>query len=241
MRFSGARPPDRDEVVCPVSGLRYAIRGRRGHRARPAVVTPRAHAAAAARPESWAVVGGGMLGLTLALRLREQGKRVTVFERADRVGGLASAWSIDTPDGPITWDRHYHVTLLSDASLRRVLAQLGLDDADAVGRDEDRVLRGRAALVGLELGRVPSSARPADHLEAAARAHDPARVAREGLGATRAGDGRAVAHAVVRARRRSGGSGCRCCGPSSARAGPTRTPRSSGRRSSASTRRAAAG
>ena len=27
VRFSGARPPDRDEVVCPTSGLRYAIRG----------------------------------------------------------------------------------------------------------------------------------------------------------------------------------------------------------------------
>jgi protoporphyrinogen oxidase len=77
--------------------------------------------------ESWAVVGGGMLGLTLALRLREQGKRVTVFERADRVGGLASAWSISTPDGDVTWDRHYHVTLLSDAALRRVLDELGLD------------------------------------------------------------------------------------------------------------------
>jgi acetyltransferase-like isoleucine patch superfamily enzyme len=25
VRFSGARPPDRDEVTCPVSGLRYAI------------------------------------------------------------------------------------------------------------------------------------------------------------------------------------------------------------------------
>jgi protoporphyrinogen oxidase len=68
-----------------------------------------------------------MLGLTLALRLRAQGKRVTVFERADRVGGLASAWSIDTPDGPVTWDRHYHVTLLSDAAIRAVLAELDLD------------------------------------------------------------------------------------------------------------------
>jgi protoporphyrinogen oxidase len=76
---------------------------------------------------SWAVVGGGMLGLTLALRLREQGKDVTVFERAEQVGGLASAWSIETPDGDVTWDRHYHVTLLSDASLRAVLAQLGLE------------------------------------------------------------------------------------------------------------------
>jgi acetyltransferase-like isoleucine patch superfamily enzyme len=27
VRFSGALPPNRDEVVCPVSGLRYAIRG----------------------------------------------------------------------------------------------------------------------------------------------------------------------------------------------------------------------
>jgi protoporphyrinogen oxidase len=75
-----------------------------------------------------AVVGGGMLGLTLALRLGEQGHAVTVFERAPQVGGLASAWSISTPDGDVTWDRHYHVTLQSDSSLRTVLARLGLDD-----------------------------------------------------------------------------------------------------------------
>lgn len=78
------------------------------------------------RRPRWAVVGGGMLGLTLALRLREQGRDVTVFERADRIGGLASAWTITTPDGDVTWDRHYHVTLLSDASLRAVLDRLGL-------------------------------------------------------------------------------------------------------------------
>ncbi len=27
MRFSGARPPDREDLVCPESGLRYAVRG----------------------------------------------------------------------------------------------------------------------------------------------------------------------------------------------------------------------
>jgi len=27
VRFSGAQPPDREELTCPVSGLRYAIRG----------------------------------------------------------------------------------------------------------------------------------------------------------------------------------------------------------------------
>jgi protoporphyrinogen oxidase len=64
-----------------------------------------------------------MLGLTLALRLRQQGKQVTLLEAAPELGGMASAWRI----GDVTWDRHYHVTLLSDAKLRRVLVELGID------------------------------------------------------------------------------------------------------------------
>ena len=71
----------------------------------------------------YGVVGGGMLGLTLALRLSQRGDKVTVFEGAPTLGGLASAWQL----GPVTWDRHYHVTLLSDASLRGVLDELGLE------------------------------------------------------------------------------------------------------------------
>ncbi len=71
----------------------------------------------------WAVVGGGMLGLTLALRLRQQGKDVVVFEGADRVGGLAAAWKL----GDVVWDRPNHVTLLSDAALHSLLAELGLE------------------------------------------------------------------------------------------------------------------
>lgn len=82
-----------------------------------------ANAAAAPLPQSWAVVGGGMLGLTLALRLAEQGHRVTVYEGAAEVGGLAAAWQL----GNVVWDRHYHVTLLSDQHLRGLLAELGLD------------------------------------------------------------------------------------------------------------------
>lgn len=37
-----------------------------------------------------AIVGGGMLGLTLALRLRQQGHDVTVYEAAPEPGGLAA-------------------------------------------------------------------------------------------------------------------------------------------------------
>ncbi|MBV8949822.1 MAG: NAD(P)/FAD-dependent oxidoreductase, partial [Actinobacteria bacterium] len=71
----------------------------------------------------WAIVGGGVLGLTLALRLNEAGHDVTVIEAAGSLGGLASPWRV----GDVVWDRHYHVTLLSDVHLRRVLRELGLE------------------------------------------------------------------------------------------------------------------
>jgi protoporphyrinogen oxidase len=70
------------------------------------------------------IVGGGMLGLGLALRLRQQGHDVTVFEGAGQVGGLAASHEI----GDVTWDRFYHVTLLSDSHLRGLLDELGLGD-----------------------------------------------------------------------------------------------------------------
>jgi len=71
-----------------------------------------------------AVIGSGFLGLTLALRFAEQGARVTVFESAPEIGGLAGAWQI----GDFVWDRHYHVTLLSDAFTRKIVAEIGLEN-----------------------------------------------------------------------------------------------------------------
>src|SRR6185369_1581003 len=73
--------------------------------------------------EHFGIVGGGLLGLTLALRLAQRGKRITLLEAADHVGGLADAWQV----GDVTWDRHYHVTLLSDSYLRGILRELDLD------------------------------------------------------------------------------------------------------------------
>jgi protoporphyrinogen oxidase len=75
------------------------------------------------RSRSFAIVGAGMLGMTLAHRLTRAGHRATLFESAPGVGGLASAWQI----GDVTWDRHYHVTLLSDLYLRRLLRELDLE------------------------------------------------------------------------------------------------------------------
>ncbi len=74
--------------------------------------------------KSFAILGGGVLGMTLAHRLSKAGHRVTVFESASELGGLASAWNLNG----ISWDRHYHVTLLSDSHLRDMLRTLQLDD-----------------------------------------------------------------------------------------------------------------
>ncbi|MBC7797161.1 MAG: NAD(P)/FAD-dependent oxidoreductase [Pyrinomonadaceae bacterium] len=71
-----------------------------------------------------AIVGGGVLGLTLALQFAKRGDVVTVFDSASEIGGLASVWNF----GGAVWDKHYHVTLLSDLRLRELLREIGLED-----------------------------------------------------------------------------------------------------------------
>ena len=72
----------------------------------------------------FAIAGGGMLGLTLAMRMAKQGHDVTLIEAAPTLGGLASVWNI----GDVTFDKHYHVTLLSDSRLRNLVSEIGLED-----------------------------------------------------------------------------------------------------------------
>ena len=72
----------------------------------------------------WAIIGGGMLGMTLALRLVQQGHKVTIYESSDKAGGLTSAWRMDD----IVWDRFYHVILMSDINTRKILKEIGLEN-----------------------------------------------------------------------------------------------------------------
>ena len=74
--------------------------------------------------ESCAIIGGGMLGLTLALRLAESGHTVTLYEAAPSVGGLTASF---TQDGS-AWDRFYHVIESVDSELLGLLDELGLDE-----------------------------------------------------------------------------------------------------------------
>lgn len=70
----------------------------------------------------FAVVGAGMLGLTLAWRLAREGHAVTLFEAAPHAGGLIASQDF----GDFTWDRFYHIILPQDRHLLALLDELGL-------------------------------------------------------------------------------------------------------------------
>ncbi|WP_020469227.1 NAD(P)/FAD-dependent oxidoreductase [Zavarzinella formosa] len=71
----------------------------------------------------YGIVGGGMVGLGLARRLAKLGHQVTILEAGDSIGGLAGAWQL----GDVTWDKHYHVILMSDFLVRDLVAEIGLE------------------------------------------------------------------------------------------------------------------
>lgn len=73
---------------------------------------------------NWGIIGGGIMGMTLAHRLSQAGHKVTIFEAAPELGGLASSWKM----GDVEWDKFYHVILLSDFRTRNILKDIGLDD-----------------------------------------------------------------------------------------------------------------
>lgn len=70
------------------------------------------------------IIGGGLLGLTVAYRLVCAGSDATVYERDGVLGGLAGATSLDG----IPVDRYYHVTLPTDDRIIGLAAELGLGE-----------------------------------------------------------------------------------------------------------------
>jgi protoporphyrinogen oxidase len=72
----------------------------------------------------WGIIGGGIMGMTLAHRLAQKGYNVTIFEAAPELGGLTSAWKVHK----FVWDKFYHVILLSDIHTLGILKELDLED-----------------------------------------------------------------------------------------------------------------
>ncbi|HVT83829.1 MAG TPA: NAD(P)/FAD-dependent oxidoreductase [Chitinophagaceae bacterium] len=74
--------------------------------------------------KKWGIVGGGIMGMTLAHQLAQLGHKVSLFEAAPNLGGLVSSWKM----GDVEWDKFYHVILLSDFRTRNLLKEIGLED-----------------------------------------------------------------------------------------------------------------
>ncbi|MFE6055452.1 hydroxysqualene dehydroxylase HpnE [Kitasatospora sp. NPDC056446] len=112
----------------------------------------------AARPAA-VVVGGGLAGITAALRLAEAGHRVTLAEGRPRLGGLAFSFK----RGDLTVDNGQHVYLRCCTAYRGLLERLG---ATRLVHQQDRLdvpvlsVTGTAAAPVRTLGRLRRAGLP---------------------------------------------------------------------------------
>jgi protoporphyrinogen oxidase len=72
-----------------------------------------------------AIIGGGIMGITMGYFLSRQGVEVEIFEASPTLGGLAGPIILD--DGTAV-DRFYHAILSSDFNLRVLCEELGISD-----------------------------------------------------------------------------------------------------------------
>jgi protoporphyrinogen oxidase len=70
------------------------------------------------------IVGGGILGMTAALRLAQAGVRVALYERSPDLGGLVGSFDLDGH----RVDRFYHVILPSDDRVIGLAEEIGLGE-----------------------------------------------------------------------------------------------------------------
>ncbi|NLO39956.1 MAG: NAD(P)/FAD-dependent oxidoreductase [Ruminiclostridium sp.] len=71
-----------------------------------------------------AIIGAGATGLTAAWKLSEKGHQVTVYEKSDRLGGLAAA----IPVGDDQLDVYYHHIFTNDTIFIDIIRELGLEN-----------------------------------------------------------------------------------------------------------------
>jgi len=74
--------------------------------------------------KSIAVIGGGLMGMSIAFKLHEEGYKVTIIEAEAKPGGLASVWKI----GDYVWDKFYHVILPGDTFTLDLIKKVSLEN-----------------------------------------------------------------------------------------------------------------
>ena len=73
-----------------------------------------------------AIIGAGFTGLTASLRLTQKGHDVTVFEKEDKVGGLAVGFTRKNWDWSL--EKHYHHWFANDSYAINLIKEVGLGD-----------------------------------------------------------------------------------------------------------------
>jgi len=71
-----------------------------------------------------AVIGGGIVGVSLGYFLSRAGHSVVLYEASDQIGGLAGTIRL----GDVEIDRFYHTILSSDTHMQELAAELGIAD-----------------------------------------------------------------------------------------------------------------
>ncbi len=71
------------------------------------------------------IIGGGLMGMTLAYRISGLNASVKVFERDSQLGGLSTHHNY----GNFTWDKFYHVIVPTDGSLINLIKDIGLEES----------------------------------------------------------------------------------------------------------------
>ena len=74
--------------------------------------------------KSFAVLGGGPMGLMAAIELLKQGHQVDLYEGDDRIGGMSAHFDFDGT----RIERYYHFVCKTDHPLFALLQSLGLED-----------------------------------------------------------------------------------------------------------------
>ncbi len=80
------------------------------------------------------IIGGGALGLTLALRRAAMGDEVVVLEKGQEPGGLAVSFPVTGrgQDGPFL-EKFYHHIFRTDKDIIRLIDEMGLGDQSPFG------------------------------------------------------------------------------------------------------------
>lgn len=71
-----------------------------------------------------AVVGGGLTGLVIAYRLGQRGYRVSLFEKADKLGGLLSSFKLEKT----YLEKTYHHIFKTDKEIINLIKELELEN-----------------------------------------------------------------------------------------------------------------